>query len=853
MFNAGEELSLAIQDIVALADKGIYWTSLGMSNDDDPPPANDNPRFIQFPRMLYATGGVIKSKVECFNTDKDVADFAEQFELEQTWPVQAEWRDPLCFLRFEVVAKTLMEYNVEYLPGGRHFALSHQMMILATQGNSFHRAWDLTSILLNLTSAIVMLSLPTVIIRFLALNCLGELSKIYRNVIVQQFDITEQCGAVAVRLMANSVPFVRLADAVVENGTSGISLRRLKERMMSALHMDGGMLDELEIDRMACFCFHQALQLSRQKKNPGFGIDLEDCSVKCCRSVDELPDDSEVMDCNSFSTAMTRNETMQLDSIVQLFDANRKVPCVERLFTPGSLWAAVRGPGAAEASRNKRSSETVRATTYQTIEEVETRTRVERAENQNARDTLTQWLEREERIQARVQELDEQHESLKAQHETIVSEVRQLQNDTRQPDKTLQGSFSDRSQMETWKSEIGKDVRQLQESVRGDVGVASANAIAAFEHRLRAVEEVCAQGFNQARTLPPIPALVDSDSKDSSSAAIRFLASRVDEIESRFEISLSRSPAKVASTCAIPVKLGSGPGRIVQAEVLREESTNDSSGYSDDDHKSVLEKCIQKRLVGVKIKEMEALNRVASLEKSCEDKFAALFSRYNRLEIPDPVSQTTPRPWNASNTLSANNSPRTLTEPLRTEETGWQDWKDWKDRPADWKDWKDRRSEGLTPPTGRREHAGSTADSASGKEPLTDAEGPDVPEPLFPSPRHCGENTIAKIWEMPFCLGGGRTPRKRVPGELLVPSGAAVSVPKTPRAPAQTDSQQSSPRSSQRRTVATLGQQRHQTHSAASLGEGYQTASARSQSPESPERRQAVADQGYQAPPARYL
>jgi len=178
------------------------------------------------------------------------------------------------------------------------------------------------------TSIVVLLQIPLKVVLFFTLTCLGELSKLYKRVIIQNFDIEHETASMAVTLMSNSVTFLELSDCIV--GTQkfpGISKARMGERMKAALQQRRDVLNDSELQAFVACCFESLvwdrgdqLHLSNQKQ-------------------DETEEG--IIDIDTFNLYSSMNHSVDLPTAVNLFDVDRKRRILESLFTPPAVHRAL--------------------------------------------------------------------------------------------------------------------------------------------------------------------------------------------------------------------------------------------------------------------------------------------------------------------------------------------------------------------------------------------------------------------------------------------------------------------------------------------------------------------------------
>ena len=73
----------------------------------------------------------------------------------------------------------------------------------------------------------VVLSYPSLIMRFIAAFMLGHLSKMYRRALVESYDVLAQCAAATTRLLSSSVCYANLQNT----SDTGLSLRHILHSM----------------------------------------------------------------------------------------------------------------------------------------------------------------------------------------------------------------------------------------------------------------------------------------------------------------------------------------------------------------------------------------------------------------------------------------------------------------------------------------------------------------------------------------------------------------------------------------------------------------------------------------------
>jgi len=178
----------------------------------------------------------------------------------------------------------------------------------------------------------VLMGLPKVLILFFTITFLGHFSKIYKGVIEEEFSIVEQVGGMATRLMSNSATFVDL-EANGSDGGSGISKVRMRERLRESLKHRGELLDHDEVESFVNFCFRAVSSSNEGKKRirPSKSFLLDALGASQMDGDDTHKDQIDI-DC--FSKACASLDKISFEAVVKLFDRDRRVHFLERVFMP---------------------------------------------------------------------------------------------------------------------------------------------------------------------------------------------------------------------------------------------------------------------------------------------------------------------------------------------------------------------------------------------------------------------------------------------------------------------------------------------------------------------------------------
>eukprot|EP00931_Biecheleriopsis_adriatica_P107786 TRINITY_DN8210_c0_g1_i1.p1 TRINITY_DN8210_c0_g1~~TRINITY_DN8210_c0_g1_i1.p1 ORF type:complete len:717 (-),score=165.64 TRINITY_DN8210_c0_g1_i1:78-2228(-) len=172
------------------------------------------------------------------------------------------------------------------------------------------------AIIRNLTVVFLWLQLPLVIVYWFCSTCLGKLSEIYYAILHQQVNVAESCKGFAVRLLTYSSSFMGLRSKMMETGSGqgpdGITKKVITERV-------GKLCEGFEINEDA---------MSKV-------VDLLFNNIKSYKK-DNAPN-SKVITCQEFCAACSANEQLTLETLVKIFDKDRKLGLLESIFLDKDL------------------------------------------------------------------------------------------------------------------------------------------------------------------------------------------------------------------------------------------------------------------------------------------------------------------------------------------------------------------------------------------------------------------------------------------------------------------------------------------------------------------------------------
>lgn len=268
----------------------------------------------KFPAWVQDQGADIGGFLQCFNDDYDAHD-VQIGDLVHSG-------SPVCILQFKLYKPRLrLPLPVKKSKGLHTRSNQITFRVRITGSTGVFRAWDFSAILMQAVSMMVLIKLPAIIMRFITLNLLGHLSVIYKRSAVCTFNVTEQCGAMAAKLLQSVSTFQQLANVQADdrNEKPAISWDTLQKSLSMTLQASNSDLDDAEIAELSNFCFKSICATSQSQANVNDAI---------------LRDD--------YGKACLFNEAIDLAGIIKLFDANRRRSPLESFFTPAVLRRSLR-------------------------------------------------------------------------------------------------------------------------------------------------------------------------------------------------------------------------------------------------------------------------------------------------------------------------------------------------------------------------------------------------------------------------------------------------------------------------------------------------------------------------------
>mmetsp|Transcript_1297 Transcript_1297/g.3160 ORF Transcript_1297/g.3160 Transcript_1297/m.3160 type:complete len:932 (+) Transcript_1297:106-2901(+) len=162
---------------------------------------------------------------------------------------------------------------------------------------------DFSQIYDGLTTILIWSQIPIFVLYFFVCTFLGQLSQIYNRVIHQEMSIGEAVAGFSFRMISHSTSFTDIADK-----RGGISLNRLLQRF-HMIFKDNADLDEVEVSKFVDFVYDGILQADSA-----------------------TPDEGSIIGMREFVASCAATEPLSVQSLVDVFDLNRPLGVLERVF-----------------------------------------------------------------------------------------------------------------------------------------------------------------------------------------------------------------------------------------------------------------------------------------------------------------------------------------------------------------------------------------------------------------------------------------------------------------------------------------------------------------------------------------
>jgi len=118
---------------------------------------------------------------------------------------------------------------------------------------------DFNAVVHAIASAVVLLSLPGLIIQMISLYVVGRLSKIYRAVAIEEFNLVDRFHCVCARLLGYKACFDTLSEDPGAGSERELSMETLEKNLNAVVQEEkqAGVLNDEEVDNFAAFMMNQ--------------------------------------------------------------------------------------------------------------------------------------------------------------------------------------------------------------------------------------------------------------------------------------------------------------------------------------------------------------------------------------------------------------------------------------------------------------------------------------------------------------------------------------------------------------------------------------------------------------------
>jgi len=233
---------------------------------------------------------------------------------------------------------------------GRNASRSYRGVRVKVQMSGHQTSLSMNSIFLNIASSIVFFQLPRGIIFFIAIWCCGHVSAIYRHIVRRNFSIAAEAGAMTMRLLTHEVAFNELQSQSPEVLKHGVlSKAEVSHGLTHVMERRGRSLDVSEMQQMLDFCIDSV-------GNTFSGADNKENRTSVlsdmCDGIDHLGHEFQEafgcgkpmkhfaesnIDLDKFASACSSMDPISFDSLIKLFDKDRRISFLERFFMPMRL------------------------------------------------------------------------------------------------------------------------------------------------------------------------------------------------------------------------------------------------------------------------------------------------------------------------------------------------------------------------------------------------------------------------------------------------------------------------------------------------------------------------------------
>jgi len=300
-YNPGPFIEFSVQDLLSLAGHSAALTQ-------------PNP-WMQSNATGYATGLELRLQIACKSIKFD---------------------EPICDLEVERgAAPWVTSTETHIMPDGSATQSTFYGLRIVAVPQATIGKFSIEYFLDALIDCIVLFKVPSQIVYFFSVLCLGHLSKIYRSAACEHFVLAEHVAGLATRLIVNNVAWMELQDS------EGCMSQGSMYRWLRSVFRGVNELDDEEIRDLTTFCFNAAVV---DKGRDPLKQMISDVSITLFGGWDgddetESPQQTRgrKMTATDFNEVCSSGEAMRFTDIVQLFDVARPRFFLERFFEPRAL------------------------------------------------------------------------------------------------------------------------------------------------------------------------------------------------------------------------------------------------------------------------------------------------------------------------------------------------------------------------------------------------------------------------------------------------------------------------------------------------------------------------------------
>ncbi|CAK9094742.1 Uncharacterized protein SCF082_LOCUS44518 [Durusdinium trenchii] len=285
--------------------------------------------------------------IDIWTTSSQTCEIHHTIQTEKPKEVQVEWSGPIAcmsgHLRLNSCAPCAMRRMVQVHVDQR-WAKQQEEQTLGALGmrvvnmNGVHVKFrqmgsfyflEEQALLRNITVVLLWVQFPVLICYWFCMLFLGMLSGIYSAVLHQEVNVAEGLKGFSARLLTYSSAFMNLRGKSDNLKSDGVSKKCVSERLSKIC--ENLEVEDTVLEQLSHVIFH---------------------SLKSFRK-DNAPQ-TDVVTCQEFCAACSTNEPVQLDTLVKIFDKDRKLGCLENFFLDKTLGEVRR---AAEAESDSAAQE----------------------------------------------------------------------------------------------------------------------------------------------------------------------------------------------------------------------------------------------------------------------------------------------------------------------------------------------------------------------------------------------------------------------------------------------------------------------------------------------------------------